>query len=123
MDRAHPNKRVLMPGGISRCFGLQGPVAAPRGGDSLWGQSELAGDTKACPGASAADKGIKSRAGITASLQCHRRISVSCSENKRCRSASTFIPNKDLVICAVTRAFILLYLLDTAFLAARELSD
>lgn len=80
--------------------------AAPRGGDSLWGQqcpSELAWETKACPGASAADKGIKSGAGITPSLQRRHRISVSCLENKRCRSALTFIPNEGLVICAVTR--------------------
>lgn len=78
---------------------LRAAEAAPRGGDSLWGQqcqSELAWETKACPGASAADKGIKSGTGITPSLQCHHRISVSCLENKRCRSALTFIPNKDL---------------------------
>lgn len=74
-----------------------------------WGQlvgtavSELAWETKACPGASAADKGIRSGTGITPSLQCRHRIGVSCLGNKCCRSALTFIPSKDLVICALTR--------------------
>lgn len=82
--------------------------AQARGSIQGWGQlvgtavSELAWETKACPGAPAADKGIRSGTGITPSPQCRHRISVSCLGNKCCLSALTFIPSKDLVICAVT---------------------